>query len=228
MDNGMSDNAVDSFQVSPQQERLWVAEPDGPTACTQSTLKLAGHPDASTVAEALRAVVARHESLRTTFLHQAGLRIPVQVVNETLEPAIETLDISTVDATEQAQRLEQARKAHLQAPFDLQQGPLVRATVAVEGEHGVRLLVTASALCADPASMALLLGEVSTQLESGELVEDPLQYADFSAWQHELGEADDSEAVSARAFWSELDPIGAPAIPFARPAVSGAAQEISI
>lgn len=224
----MSDNAVDSFQLSPQQERLWVAEPDGPTARTQATLKIEGNIDVSTVAEALCVTVRRHESLRTTFIHQAGLRIPAQVVNETLEPSIETLDISTPDAQERALRLEQVRNSQLEAPFDLQQGPLVRATVALEGEHPVLLIVTASALCADQTSMSLLLGEVATQLAAGALVEDPLQYADFSAWQHELSESQESEAVSARAFWNELDGIAAPVIPFTRPAVSGAAQEISI
>jgi len=65
-------------------------------------------------------------------------------------------------------------------------------------------------------STALLLGEVAAQLASAELVEDPLQYADFSAWQHELSDSEEDEARAARAFWEELGDARSPVLPFTR------------
>ena len=213
-DNGMSDSTVDSFQASPQQEHLWVAEPGGPSARTQAVLTIAGDLDASSVLDALRETVRRHESLRTAFTHQAGLMVPLQVVNDLLEPLVERVDLHDTEPSQRPERLERARHADLDAPLDLEQGPLVRATLLTEGENALQLVLTLSALCADPTSTGLLLGEVAAQLAGVEQVEDPLQYADFSAWQHELSDSDEDEARAARTFWSELGTIASPVLPF--------------
>ena len=84
------------------------------------------------------------------------------------------------------------------------------------GFDALELIVTVSVLCADPASISLLLGEVAGHLASIELVQDPLQYADFSAWQHELSDSDSEEARAARAFWRELRNAPSPVLPFTR------------
>jgi amino acid adenylation domain-containing protein len=225
----MSDSTAESFQASPQQERVWATEPDGPTARTQATLAIDGTLDASAVADALRSAVRRHESLRTTFVRQAGLTIPLQAVHDLLEPRMDTLELLPAGSLDRAQQLERARLAELQAPLDLERGPLVRASLATEGGNAVQLIVTISALCADEASMSLLLDEVACQLASADLVDDPLQYADFSAWQHELSDSDEDEARAARAFWDELGAVASPVLPFTHPAASAAtAQQIAI
>jgi amino acid adenylation domain-containing protein len=229
MDNGMSDRTADSFQLSPQQERLWATEPEGPAARTQAVLAIDGEVDGAAIADALRLAVRRHESLRTTFVRQAGLRVPHQVVNELLEPRIETLDLSAAGPREQAARLERVLRSELEAPFDFEQGPLVRATLVTKGEDAFELIVTLSALCAGQASTSLLLGEVAGQLASADLVEDPLQYADFSAWQHELSDSGEDEARAARAFWDELGAVSSPVLPFTRSGASVAtAEEVPI
>ncbi len=221
----MSDSTAESFQASPQQELVWAAQPDGPTARTQAVLAIDGKLDASAVTDALRSVVQRHESLRTTFVRQPGLTIPLQAVNEPLEPRLETFQLSTAESRERARELERVRLADLQAPLDLEHGPLVRATLVTEGDDAVQLIVTVSALCADETSMALLLGEVACDLAAAAPVEDPLQYADFSAWQHELSDSDEDEARAARAFWDELGAIASPVLPFTRDVPATAATE---
>jgi amino acid adenylation domain-containing protein len=221
----MSGNKADRFEASPQQDCLWGSEPDGPTARTQAVLAIEGDLDATAVAEALRMAVRRHEILRTTFLRQMGLRVPVQVVHDALEPRIDTLDLSAAGPEQQQQELERLRRVELDAPFDFEQGPLVRATLVARGQDAYALILTLSALCADPASVSLLLGEIASHLASGGLVEDPLQYADFSAWQHELNASEEDEARAARVFWEELDPVSSPALPFTRPASPPATVE---
>ncbi len=228
----MSDSPADSFQLSPQQTRIWTAGPDARQARTQAVLALVGEVDRSAVVEALRVAVRRHESLRTTFSGQPGLTLPLQVVHGSLEPQIETLELSGTDGQEQAEQGARLRQAELRAPFDLEQGPLLRATLVSLGESRSELIITLSALCADVASTALLLGEVAAQLASAEIVEDPLQYADFSAWQHELSDSQEDEARAARTFWEELGEIRSPALPFTRTGrltdAAGADEEITV
>ncbi len=210
----MSDRTVDSFQVSPQQEHVWAAEPEAPTARTQAVLAIVGALDASAIVDALRIAVDRHESLRTTFVRQAGLTFPLQAVHGSLEPQLETLDLTTSSPQERAERVREIRRSELEAPFDLERGPLVRAKLVTKEENASELILTVSALCADPTSTSLLLAEICSQLASSALVEDPLQYADFSAWQHELSDSDDDEARAARASWEELGALSSPALPF--------------
>jgi amino acid adenylation domain-containing protein len=210
----MPDRTVDSFQISPQQERVCAAEPDGPAARTQAVLAIDGAVDGTAIADALRVAVGRHESLRTTFARRPGLTLPLQVVNERLDPHIRTHDISKDDPRERAERLRELLRSELSAPLDLEQGPLVRAVLVVEDENAMKLIVTLSALCADETSASLLLREVSARLAGAGVAEDPLQYADFSAWQHELSDSDEHEARAARASWQELGPVSSPTLPF--------------
>ena len=220
--------SVDSFHMSPQQARVWEAEPDGPAARVQGVLSIDGPLEPGALADALRACVARHEILRTTFAAQAGLRVPLQVVAERLDPHVETLVVDTAAAPERERRLAEVRAAELAAPFDTNQGPLVRASILTTDGEAFALVLTISALCADSASAALVLGEVAGVLASTELVQDPLQYADFAAWQHELSESDDEEAASARAFWAQDAGAAAPALPFTRKDVSEPLEEVVV
>ncbi len=134
----MSDRTVDSFQVSPQQEHVWAAETEAPTARTQAVLAIVGALDASALLDALRATVDRHESLRTTFVRQAGLTFPLQAVHGSLEPHLETLDLTAMSPQERAERVAEVRRSELQAPFDLEQGPLVRAMLVTTEENRER------------------------------------------------------------------------------------------
>jgi amino acid adenylation domain-containing protein len=220
--------STDSFHVSPQQARVWEAEPNGPAARVQCVLSIEGSLEPTALADALRACVARHEILRTTFAAQAGLRVPLQVVAERLDPHVETLPVDAASGPDREQRVAEVRAAELAAPFDTSQGPLVRASILTADGEAFALVLTISALCADSASAALVLGEVASTLASTELVQDPLQYADFAAWQHELSESEDEEATAARAFWAEAAGASAPALPFARRDGSEPLEEVAV
>ena len=83
---------------------MWAAEPGGPAARTQAVLAVDGKVDRSAVEDALRLAVRRHESMRTTFVRRPDLTLPLQVVNELLDPRIETLDLADADPRERAER----------------------------------------------------------------------------------------------------------------------------
>src|SRR5437016_9217063 len=205
----MTEKIADSFELSPQQEQLWLAEPDGPKGAVQVVLALEGPLDADALASALRRVAERHEILRTIFVRQPGILVPVQAVAQQLPPKFATAQV-TSDA-----ELEQLATEQLGRPFDHAAGPPVRVVLAQRSEHDHALVLTISALCVDPGSATLLAREI-VEHYSGltPSIDDPLQYADFSAWQRELQSADSGEAASARDFWRDAAPV-APALPFA-------------
>jgi amino acid adenylation domain-containing protein len=209
----MTEQTADSFEVSPQQEQLWLAQPDGPSDRIQAVFHLHRALDPAAVEAALNRSVARHEILRTTFVRRPGIRVPLQAVAGELTPAWSTADLSSQTPDEQASRLEQLAAAELAQPFDFVQGPLLRAQLVRLDSERYALVLTASALCADASSLSLLAGE----LTGGQVVEDPLQYADFAAWQRELQAAQDDEAGRAREFWAGLEELSGPAIPFSHP-----------
>jgi amino acid adenylation domain-containing protein len=211
----MTKQTAETFEVSPQQEELWRFQPDGPSGRIQATIALAGDLDPATVQAALAQVVARHEILRTTFVDQPGIRIPLQAVSDELPPAFSTLDLSATEPTEQATRLAQLAACEIEHPLDYAHGPLARASLVKLGDSRHTLVLTLASLCVDAPSVALLARELLAHCtDAGELVQDPLQYADFSAWQRELRAGDDAEASAARDFWTAAEPAAAPTIPF--------------
>ena len=87
--------------------------------------------------------------------------------------------------------------------FDLDRGPLLRALVAGADEESALLLLTACAACADANSLLLLLGELCERYRGAEAAEEPIQYADYAEWRHELIAGEEPEARDGLAFWRE-------------------------
>lgn len=205
----------DSFNVSPQQEQLWLAEPYGPSGRTQAVVALRGNLDVAALQRALNQTVARHEVLRTTFARRPGIRVPLQVIHDRLDPTWQTVDLGTRSPGEQAAAGEEARRRELGAALDFANGPLVRGLLVSMAEDRWTLVLTVSALCADASSAPPLLRELVTRYGGeGELGPEPLQYADFAEWQRELTVSEEPEARAARAFWSRLEGATSPALPF--------------
>jgi amino acid adenylation domain-containing protein len=212
----MFEQRADSFDVSPQQERLWLAEPEGPSSRVQGALTLSGPLDAEALASALGRVVKRHEILRTSFVRQPGIRIPLQVIHDDRQPSWAGLDLRAVAPSEQSSRVLQARQQALEDRFDFSSSPLLRALLISGDEDQHTLVLTVSSLCADAASLTLIVRELALEYGGGQLVEDPLQYADFSAWQRELESSEEDEARGAGEFWNALQDACSPSLPFER------------
>jgi amino acid adenylation domain-containing protein len=153
-----------SFRLSPQQEQLWRGSGD-PALLVQCVVTGLGEPEA--VHEALQAVVARHEALRTTFSFPPGVTVPVQVIHDALEPGWRLADEPPADVA----------AVEAAAGIDLEHGPVLRAAWTGDG----RLVLTAAAACADARSLAVVAAELR---DTG--ADEPLQYADYAAWRNEL------------------------------------------
>ncbi|PSL55729.1 non-ribosomal peptide synthase protein (TIGR01720 family)/amino acid adenylation domain-containing protein [Saccharothrix carnea] len=155
--------------LSAGQQRLWFLDrfqPDSTEYTSAIALRLTGRLDADRLADAVRGLVRRHESLRTTFDQVDGH--PVQVVHDDVP-----LDLVRTDDL----------RAVLDQPFDLRRGPLFRAALRTESADAHVLLLTSHHIVVDGWSLGVLTDELGALYRGETLPEPRLQYADYAVWQ---------------------------------------------
>jgi amino acid adenylation domain-containing protein len=170
-----------------QEQLLLLEELSGPSATynVPLALRIRGRVSAAALEEALRALVARHEILRTSFSNRGG-----QWGQQIGEVPARVSAVEDLGGLPWAEVLERVR-AESARPFDLRQGPLLRARLFLLGEGDQVLAVTLHHAAADLASLEVLLRELGTIYAAGgaaALPELALQYADWAAWQRERAE----------------------------------------
>ena len=180
------------------QERLWFLDQLQPNSAfynIAAAFRVRGALRIPTLQQALSAVVARHEALRTLFPIRHGR--PFQQIQPPFPVALPMVDLSRLKPT--ARGRQRDRLAHREAarPFQLTTGPLLRVTLLRLQTHPTRggdhaLLITLHHIAGDGWSVGIftrelaslyraeLSGEAARLLELPEL---PIQYADFAAWQ---------------------------------------------
>jgi amino acid adenylation domain-containing protein len=174
--------------LSSAQLRLWLMNELDPesTAYNMGELyRLRGRLDVDALTTAIERLVARHETLRTTFPVAAGG--PVQVVAERWSGAVE-VSTAAGPAEEAVKDLTARVMGHL---FDLEKGPLFHAEVLRLGAEDHVLALTMHHIICDGWSVTLMLDEIAATYQAlttgGTPSAEPLpvQYGDFAVWQRE-------------------------------------------
>jgi NAD(P)-dependent dehydrogenase (short-subunit alcohol dehydrogenase family) len=174
------------------QQRLWYLDqldPGNPSYNIPTAVGLEGRLDRSALQRALDELVRRHEALRTTFGSEDG--VPYQVIAPRLELPLPLEDLSSLDGEERARLAELRIREQAEAPFDLANGPLIRAKLLRLSEREHDLLLTVHHIIADGWSVGILIRELTALYEacrtgaSPSLPGLPVQYADFATWQHD-------------------------------------------
>jgi len=192
------------------QQRLWFLDQLTPGSAMYNipaALRLQGRLDIEALHNALNAVIQRHESLRTVFRVEGDE--PVQVIQPELSLPLPVIDLTGagngntgLDREASARKLAQAEA---QAPFNLAEGPLLRASLVRLAEDEHLLLVNMHHIISDGWSIGVMLGEVARlyasfqQGEPPDLPPLPIQYADFAAWQRRYLQGEPLEAQLA--YW---------------------------
>jgi amino acid adenylation domain-containing protein len=180
------------FPASFAQQRLWLLDqlqPGDHTYNISAAVRLRGTFDVEALARSLREVVARHESLRTTFAVADGQ--PVQVVQQSLSLDVPVLRLASLPEAEREAEFQVVAAMEAQRPFDLATGPLLRAVLVELAAREHVLLLNIHHIVSDGWSMGVLIGEVAALYgafvhgRQSPLPELPIQYADFSVWQSE-------------------------------------------
>lgn len=192
----MSGQVVEGFRLSPQQKRLWSLQQENPVYGAQCVVRLQGSLQVEGLRVALQTLVDRHEVLRTTLATLPGMAIPVQVVAE--QNAFEWQFLDLTVASDQAAQVEQIRSRQGRSL-----SPTLQATLLQLSNTDHQLLLGLPAFCGDRASLHLLFQELAQAyqawLEGTTLDEEPVQYLQFSEWQHELLESE--EAQPGKNYW---------------------------
>lgn len=169
------------------QQRLWFLDQlaaGNPYYNMSTAWRLKGELDAAALQAALRAVISRHEALRTRFVIHDG--VPAQVVCPSWPLELEAEDVSGPDAQERAAELT-AREPNL--PFSLESGRLLRARLLRLGEDDHVLQVVVHHIACDVWSTDILDRDLWTfyraavEGSGAEPAPLPVQYGDFAHWQ---------------------------------------------
>ncbi|HEX9942196.1 MAG TPA: amino acid adenylation domain-containing protein [Thermoanaerobaculia bacterium] len=206
---------TDIIPLSFAQERLWFLDrlqPGGAAYNVPLALSSRGALDPAALAAALGEVVRRHEALRTTF-RETGRR-PVQVVSPPGPFAVPLVDLSALPAPVRAAEARQLAGVEGRWAFDLERGPLLRATLLRLGPAEHALLLNMHHIVSDGWSMGVLVREIGAlypaalQGSPSPLPELSIQYPDFALWQRRwlTGEVLERQLV----YWRERL-AGAPA-----------------
>jgi len=181
-----------STPLSFAQQRFWFVERTGVAGGAYNmphVFILRGDLDAAAMERALNGLVARHESLRTTF-HFRGAE-PVQEVAPELIIPLETFDLAALPAAERDAEAQRLEDEHARTPFDLAAGPLVRWGLLRMAPDEHALLVNLHHVVCDGWSLGVLNRELA-ELYAAEVEERPhtlpplpIQYPDFALWQRE-------------------------------------------
>jgi non-ribosomal peptide synthetase component F len=187
-------NRNQQLPLSFAQQRLWFLDqldPGNNTYNTPTDVRLSGSLNIAALEQSLNAVISRHETLRTVFITVGGQ--PFQTIQPITQITIPIVDLRVNERSLQ-QREAQAKHLALeeaQRPFNLAQGPLIRATLLQLDEAEYVLLLTMHHIISDLWSMAILIRELAdfyaafSQSKPLTLPDLPIQYADFTVWQRE-------------------------------------------
>ena len=175
--------------LSFMQQRLWFLaelEADSSAYHIVSAFRLHGALDEHALQTALDGLLARHDILRTTFLARDG-EPEQRVAAVGAAFALEVHDVRP--SASPAAELDRIVRHASAAPFDLAQGPLIRARLVRTGNAEHVMVVTMHHIVSDGWSMQILIDDFSRLYAAARdgvapaLAPLKLQYADFSAWQ---------------------------------------------
>jgi acyl carrier protein len=179
--------------LSFDQQRMWLESQLLPSLAynVHGRQRLVGPLDVAALEASVRAIVIRHEALRTRFPVVAGR--PVQVVDDIGEDwGLDLRDLTGyADPAGRAEHAARLANEQASTPFDLAAGPLLRCLLIKLSDTEHVLSLTAHHIVCDDWSVGLFVRELSVLYQAGGdprragLEPLPIQYRDYAAWQRE-------------------------------------------
>ncbi|MCP4146631.1 MAG: amino acid adenylation domain-containing protein, partial [bacterium] len=230
------------YPLSPAQSRLYIlqqmdAESTGYNI--SSVLELAGSVHKERLEETFGTLIARHESLRTTFEMKALIRqrpgdspgetfsagdfmeeTPGQVIHPRVDFKIEYENITKSDR--QPAIIHGAVK-RLIRPFALSRAPLMRVGLIKVEDKKHLLIVDIHHIISDGTSYHILVKEFLALFNGEEVPELRIQYKDYTQWKNSVEEKEalkKQEAYWLRQFENEIPVLNLP-VDYPRPAAQG-------
>lgn len=194
------------------QQQVWFFAqllPEIPLYNEPVTIHRSGPLDLGILERSFTEILRRHEMWRTTFTMSGGG--PVQVIHPPGPVRLPLVDLSSLPRAEREVEALRLATEEARQPFDLERGPLFRATVIRMGDAEYRLFLALHHIIFDGVSIYdVLIPELTALYDAfsrggpSPLSEPPVQYADFAHWQRQT--LTDERLEKAVTFWrGELD-----------------------
>ena len=195
--------------LSFSQQRLWFLnqmEQDSPVYNITKAIRMSGTLNVEALENALNAIIARHEVLRTTFASVDGS--PVQAIGGSWLVELPIVDLRQWPDGEREAEVQRLISEQALRPFNLSQDSMLRATLLWLGEEKHLLLLIMHHIAFDDSwSMGVLFREMAALYEAfsarqpSPLPDLPIQYADFAGWQRQCLQGDVLE--SQLSYWRQ-------------------------
>ena len=168
------------------QQEIWAAArlgSDASCAFNESvSLRLRGNLDVAALQRTLARLVDRHEALRGTFSPDDGRFC----IAASIDIPLSQEDVSNLMPARQQERLLAVRTEEVETPFDLEQGPLLRARLLRTGAREHYLILTAHHIICDGWSMAVMLRDLallySPTHPSDDAVPQAQPFSEYARW----------------------------------------------
>jgi tyrocidine synthetase-3 len=204
------------YELSPVQKRLYVLQQMEPTVTSYNlpaVFELEGTPDIPKVEEAIRKLIERHESFRTSFQLEKGT--PVQRIHRHVQFKIEYDDMKEVEVKVKVEEEQPplfegtmglaplsvgpaVRNSQIAAniiksfirPFDLSQAPLLRVGLIKTNEQKQILMLDMHHITADGTSIAVFINDFMALYGENPLPGLHIRCKDYSEWQNKEKETE--------------------------------------
>jgi amino acid adenylation domain-containing protein len=196
---------IEGYLISPQQKRLWNLGQQNKGYGSHCLVRLEGQVDGSTLYRALTRVTRRHEALRTRYITIAGMRDPIQVVDQEDAWAYREIDLRAMGAASAAcwrQALGQGQTSRAQASEGGWQ-----TLVGWIGERKQELWLSLAGMSGDWQSIEHALSDMAQDYgrwidgEKG-ATEEALAYVQYCEWVKGLLEEEEGKG---HLYWREQD-----------------------
>lgn len=184
--------------VSFAQQRMWFQDQLGRNSAVSNnitiSLQISGTLQVNALEQSLKAILQRHEVLRTTLHVVAGEL--TQVINAIDDWQLSIVDLQKLTKAQQAAEVQRLATEQACQPFNLETDGLLRLTLLKlhTTEHTLLLVLHHSA--GDAWSIGIFFRELSALYaafaagQPSPLAPLPIQYADFAVWQRQTLQGD--------------------------------------
>ncbi|MDQ3256677.1 MAG: aminotransferase class III-fold pyridoxal phosphate-dependent enzyme, partial [Acidobacteriota bacterium] len=195
---------VSGVPLTAAQKEIWFAtQMSDAASCSFNdavNVKIHGALDVEAMRRAIQTIINRHDALRTTF-NSSGDH---QQASPHLLIEVPLADVSTLRGDERATELEKIHEREAHQPFDLINGPLVRACLVKLEKEAYFLILMVHHIVCDGWSFAVLLQELSELYSSKckglpHQLSKPMQFSEYATWQAEQQQT--PEVTAAESYW---------------------------
>ncbi len=198
----------DLVPLSYAQQRLWFLdryEENSNFYHMPSVHRVTGALDAGALEHAFRALIERHEILRTNFIAREGRGL--QKIHAAIDWSMQDVTLQGETQADKEAEFRSHVDRQLETSFNLETDALLRVALYRFGSDECRLFINMHHIIADGWSLSVLIRELVAlygAFASGTapaLAPLPVQYADFTAWQ--IGHLEGALLARQGKYWTE-------------------------